>query len=536
MQLTFLGATQTVTGSCFLLEADDKKILIDCGMFQGSKLVRSFNRRDFLFNPAEIDAVLLTHAHIDHCGLLPKLVVEGFKGPIYCSKVTKELCSILLPDSAHIQESDAENTSRKRQRAGRAPEVPLYTIEQAYAALGHFETYAYEEEIRISQNIYMKMRVAGHIMGAAMFEVYVTEEGETTKFLFSGDVGQPEQPIIKDPEVIDSADYVIVESTYGDRVHQHFDAEIEIEKVINETYERGGNIIIPAFAVGRTQILLYYLQKLSNENRIPKIPIVIDSPLASKATEIILKNPQEFDEESKDLYHQYQNKMIELPQLRFTQSAAESRALNEAREPMIIISASGMADAGRVLHHLKHNLWREECSVLFVGYQAQGSMGRNLIEGATKVKLFGERIAVKAHIYNMGNFSAHADKEQLIELLSKIKNKPKGFFVVHGEYEAAQNFAEEIVRNFGANTYVPAFGDIAHITKDGWQIREAEAVAAAPAIQDLRAELKLIERKYREYRMQLERMLATNPTRLGEVKKRIDRIKKFVDNIFEDLK
>ena len=535
MQLTFLGAAQTVTGSCFLLEADQKKILIDCGLFQGSKLVRSFNRREFLFNPAEIDAVLLTHAHIDHCGLVPKLVVEGFKGPVYCTKVTNELCGILLPDSAHIQESDAEIATRKRKRAGKAPQLPLYTIEQAYQALSHFRPVAYKEEFHVSENISVKMHLAGHIMGAAMVEVLVTENGETTKFLFSGDVGQPEQPIIKDPDIIDNADYVIIESTYGNRVHENFDAESQIAKVINETYEHGGNIIIPAFALGRTQVLLYYLQKLSHEKRIPQIPIIIDSPLASKATDIILRNPQEFDEESADLYHQYKSKTMELPQLRFTQSAAESRALNDMREPMIIISASGMADAGRILHHLKHNLWREESSILFVGYQAQGSMGRSLIDGATKVGILGEKIAVKARVYNMGNFSAHADKEQLLELLQKMKSKPKGFFIVHGEYEAAHNFSEEIVRKLGANTYVPAFGDVAYITKDGWQVKETDAVAKVPAILELREELKLVERKYRDYKLQIEQLVSNQPTKLADIKRRINRIRKFIDNIFEDL-
>lgn len=535
MQLSFLGATQTVTGSCYLLEADGKKILVDCGMFQGSKLISSFNRRPFLFNPGEIDAVLLTHAHIDHCGLLPKLVNEGFKGQIYSTKVTYELCSILLPDSAHIQESDAETATRKRQRAGRSPQVPIYTIEQAYDTLKFFKTVNYGEKIQLSDNVYARMSISGHIMGAALIEVFVTEDGEPIKLLFSGDVGQPEQPIIKDPEVIKSADYVIVESTYGNRTHEHFDAESQLEQVINETYERGGSIIIPAFAVGRTQVLLYYLQKLSNEDRIPKIPIIIDSPLASKATDIILKNPQEFDEESSDLYEKYKSKMIELPQLRFTQTVQESRALNDSREPMIIISASGMADAGRIVHHLKHNLWREECSILFVGYQAQGSMGRRLLEGATKVKIYGEKIGVKAKICNMGSFSAHADRVQLIDWLGQIEEKPKGFFVVHGEYDAAKAFSDEIIKTFGANAYVPAYGDVAHITKTGWQIKEAEAVSESPAIFELRAELKQIERRYRDYRQQVEQMLTTQPSKLADIKQRINRIKKFVDNIFEDL-
>lgn len=535
MKLTFLGAAQTVTGSCYLVETDGKKILVDCGMFQGSKLISSFNRRAFLFNPAEIDAVVLTHAHIDHSGLLPRLVAEGFKGSIYSTKVTRELAGIMLPDSAYIQESDAENASRKRKRAGRPPQIPLYTIDQAYDALKYFKEANYGEKVAITENIAFRFQLAGHIMGAAVVELFITEEGKTQKFLFSGDVGQPDQPIIKDPAVIEEADYVVIESTYGDRIHEYFDPEDKIAEIINDTAKRGGNIIIPAFAVGRTQMMLWYLQRLYNAKRIPGIPIVIDSPLASKATEIILHNPQEFDEEAQDIYEQFKKNQIELPQLRFTQSVAESRALNESDEPKIIISASGMADAGRIVHHLKHNLWREECSIVFVGYQARGSMGRQLLDGAETVKLFGENIRVRAQIYNMGNFSAHADKNQLVGFLANIKEKPKGFFVVHGEYEAAHAFATELVRVFGANTYVPAFGDVATITADGWQVQEAEVVAAAPAIQELREELRMVERKYRDYKLRVEHILAEQPTRLADMKRRVNRIVKFIENIFNDI-
>ncbi len=535
MKLTFLGAAQTVTGSCYLLEANGKSILVDCGMFQGSKLVTSFNERPFLFEPAKIDAVILTHAHIDHCGLLPKLVVEGFKGPIYSTKVTYELCSILLPDSAHIQESDAENATRKRLRAGKEPRKPLYTVDQAFETLKYFQFIEYHEMTEILPSISVRLNVAGHIMGASMAEIFVDEDGDKTKLFFSGDVGQPEQPILKDPDVIDYADYMIIESTYGDRIHGQFDVESEIASIINQTVERGGNIIIPAFAVGRTQILLYYLQKLSNSGLIPKIPIIIDSPLATKATNITLKNPQEFDEESLEMYHQYRNKLIDLPQLRFTQSAQESRQLNETAGPMIIISASGMADAGRILHHLKHNLWRSECSVVFVGYQARGSMGRMLLDGTKRVRLFGETISVKAQIFNMTNFSAHADKEQLISWLKKMDKPPKGFFVTHGEYDAATAFSGELVRTIGAKTYVPGYGDVATIDKNGWQIQEAQKLEAAPAIAQLREELRTIEKKYNEYKVRMEQLLSASPTKYSDLKRRIGRIDKFVDNIFEDL-
>ncbi len=535
MKLTFLGASQMVTGSCFLLETKNSKVLVDCGMFQGSRVVSLLNRRPFAFNPADIDAVLLTHAHIDHCGLIPKLIAEGYKGKVYATKVTAELCSILLPDSAHIQEVDAENATRKRKRSGRPPTEALYTVDQAYEALGHFSPCNYGEEFAAAGDVKVKMQRAGHIMGSALVEVYVEEEGLTTKLLFSGDVGQPGQPIVRDPDVIDAADYIVIESTYGDEDHEQGDPVAELERVVNETVERGGNIIIPAFAVGRTQLLLYYLQELLHEKRIPPIPIVIDSPLATKATDIVLRNPQEYDEEATEIYKKQNNKLMDIPQLRFTQSVDESRALNEDTGPKIIISASGMADAGRVLHHLKHNLWRPECSVLFVGFQAQGTLGRNLLEGASRVRIMGEEIRVAAKIYNMSSLSAHADRTQIVDWLKGMKTRPKGFFIVHGEIDAARAFSSELNRAMGANTYVPAYGDSAVIDAEGWHIKESELVTGEPAIQELREYLANIEKRYIEYKLRMEHVLTTSPTKLNDLKRRVDRIVKFIDNIFSDL-
>ncbi len=535
MKLTFLGASQMVTGSCFLLETQNSKVLVDCGMFQGSRIVTALNRRPFAFNPGELDAVLLTHAHIDHSGLLPKLVADGYKGDIHATKVTYELCSILLPDSAHIQEMDAENATRKKKRAGRPPTEPIYTIEQAYEALTHFKGHNYDEEVNVTKDIKVKMKRAGHIIGSALVEVYVEEDGRTTKLLFSGDIGQPDQPIIRDPDLIDAADYVVLESTYGDEEHEKSDPVAELEKVVNEAVARGGNLIIPAFAVGRTQLLLYYLQELLHEKRIPSVPIVIDSPLATKATDIVLRNPQEYDEEATEIYKKQSNHLMNIPELRFTQSVEESRALNFTEGPMIIISASGMADAGRVLHHLKHNLWRPESSVLFVGFQAQGTMGRNLLEGASRVRIMGEEIKVQARIYNMSSLSAHADKVQIINWLKQMKEKPKGFFIVHGEIDAARAFSGELNRTLGANTYIPAYGDSAVIDETGWHIKQSETVSGAPAMQELRDYLAGIERRYVEHKLRMEHILEANPSRLADLKRRVDRIIKFIDNIFEDL-
>ncbi|MEG0831722.1 MAG: MBL fold metallo-hydrolase, partial [Acidaminococcaceae bacterium] len=470
MKITFLGATRMVTGSCHLLEANGKKILIDCGMFQGSKLVKSFNEREFAFNPASIDAVLLTHAHIDHSGLIPKLVKYGFTGRVHCTKVTEELCEILLPDSAHIQESEAEFANRKGLRAGKSFVEPMYTVDDAYLALQHFTTHPFKADIEIFPGITARYEVAGHILGSAIIDVFVEENGKCTKLLFTGDVGQPDQPILQDPHQTSGADFIITESTYGDRTHPEYDRETELCDIVKETVERGGNVVIPAFAVGRTQVMLYYLQKLMNENKLPKIPVIIDSPMAVKATQVMLLNPGEYDEEAQSIYKQQGGNLIRMSNVRYTQSPEESRMINTMDSPMIIISASGMADAGRILHHLKHNLWRKDSTIVFAGFQAEGSMGRRLIDGAKRVKIMGEDIAVAAKIVNMQGFSAHADKDQMMEWFEKMEHRPQAFFVVHGEYDAASVFAETLQRNLGTATAIPQYGDSVIIEGTNWKM------------------------------------------------------------------
>ena len=535
MKITFLGAARTVTGSCFLLETDKSKVIIDCGMFQGSKTIAELNRREFLFQPSELTAVILTHAHIDHSGLIPKLIKNGYRGKVLCTKVTKELCEILLPDSAHIQESDFENAMRKNKRSGKETKPPLYTIDDAYNALKYFQEIPLYEKIKISEDIVMRYRSAGHIMGAAVVEIYVTEADKEIKLLFSGDLGQPNQPIVRDPDEIKRTDYLIIESTYGDREHFEYDKEAELEKIINETYARGGNLIIPAFAVGRTQTLLYYFQKLIQENRIPDMPIIIDSPLAIKATDIILRNPQEFDEEASDIYTNQNNKLINIKNLRFVETSQESKALNTLDTPAIIISASGMADAGRVLHHLKHNLWRPECSVLFVGFQARGSLGRLILDGTKSVKIMGERISVKAQIHNLRGFSAHADRNQLFDWLKNLECRPSGVFVVHGESDVAEIFANDLRKVLGTATYVPQYGDEALIDGYTWKIKESEIIAKVPAIQDLRQELRSMEKNYYEYRMRLEQVLNRDESKIKEISRRLQKISKYMDENLSDL-
>jgi len=480
MKLTFLGAAKTVTGSSYLLEVGTQKILVDCGMFQGAKAITAHNSREFLYDPTSIDCVLLTHAHIDHSGLLPKLCKSGFKGKIYATNVTNELCGIMLPDSAHIQEYDAEIANRKGERAGRKPVEPLYTIADAYACLTHFAPVEYGALVTLSPNVKACFRDAGHILGSAMIEVWVTEDEKISKLLFSGDLGQPDQPIIKDPTFIDEADYIIVESTYGNRLHEDYDKEEKLASIINASVARGGNIIIPSFAVGRTQTMLYYLHNLLKSKRIPDMPVIIDSPLAISATDIFMHNTQDFDNEAIDmLYKDHENPLL-MPQLRFTKTAEESRALNDLDKPAIIVSASGMADAGRILHHLKHNLWRAESTVLFIGYQAQGSLGRRLIEGAKRVKVLGEEISVKATIYSLDGFSAHADQKQLLTWLGHFKTKPANIFLVHGEPEAAQTFSQLLTEEMGVSTYIPNYSDVATLNGREWQVEEA--IVVDPAI------------------------------------------------------
>lgn len=536
MKITFLGATRMVTGSCYLIETGGRKVLVDCGMFQGSKLVNAFNERDFVFNPGEIDAMVLTHAHIDHSGLIPKLVAQGYKGPVYCTKTTLELCGILLPDSAHIHESDAEFANRKGMRAGRKFVKPLYTVDEAYAALKNFVVRGFDEEFDIIPGIKAKFKVAGHIAGSAIAEIFAEEDGKKTKIIFTGDVGQPGAPILEDPEQLQGADFIITESTYGNRVHKVYDKAAELAEIVNDTAERGGNIIIPAFAVGRTQVLLYYFQKLAHEGKISSdIPIYIDSPMANKATQIVLGNPQEFDDEARAIYEMQGRHLLSMKQLHFTATAQESRMINEMPGTKIILSASGMCDAGRILHHLKHNLWREDSSVIIAGYQADGCLGRKLIEGVRQVKIMGEDIRVNARIYNLKGFSAHADKEQLLNWYSKMAQKPKAFFVTHGEVDASMELAGELQRRIGTAAYIPQYGDSVNISGSEWQVTEAAVASDVPEVAALKDYLKNLERTYLQHRAKIEQVVARDSGKVKDIRKKLEKIKKYVDDMLSSL-
>ncbi|MDY2684618.1 MAG: MBL fold metallo-hydrolase [Selenomonadaceae bacterium] len=532
MRLSFLGAAHTVTGSCYLLETKEKHYLIDCGMFQGSKRIRLMNYDDFSFNPADIEGVLITHAHIDHCGLLPKLVKEGFKGKIYATKSTCDLAKIMLPDSAHIQSADAEMLNRKGRRRGDQPVTALYSMEDADEALKHFVPVPYDKELAFAENIRVKFRDAGHILGSAIIEMWVTEDGKTTKLVFSGDLGQPNQPIIKDPTFIDGADFLLVESTYGDRVHQIYDHEEALMEIISDTMDRGGNLVIPSFAVGRTQTLIYHFYRLWKQGRLDgDIPIVIDSPLAIAATKIFLQNFTDFDEETIALF-QKSGKVPSFPQLRVCQTAAESRALNTSEGSAIILSASGMADAGRILHHLKHNLWRPESTILFVGYQAEGSLGRRLVDGIKRVRVLGEEIAVRAQIKMLDGFSAHADANQLMDWISRIQNpKPAKVFVVHGEGQSQEALKDRIQTECGEEVYIPFRGDLVQITGRSSEIQPSNIpeVSVEKEMEDV---LKDFDADYRQLRHKVLQLVIRQPKMMEPIIKVMTKGRNYLRKLF----
>lgn len=461
MKLIFIGADHEVTGSCHYLQVGDKHILVDYGMQQG---VDAFENAELPVCEAQIDYVLLTHAHVDHSGMIPQLVARGFRGQIFMTDATADLCSIMLRDCAHIQMQEAEWKNRKAKRsAGNAAVEPLYTMEDADNAIKKIVPCDYNTVIELCEGVKIRFTDVGHLLGSSSIEVWATEENITKKIVFSGDIGNKNQPLIKDPVYTADADYVVMESTYGDRFHaaERPDYVKELTQILQETFDRGGNVVIPSFAVGRTQEMLYFLRKIKEERLIKRhedFPVYVDSPLAVEATGIFHKNEADcFDEEAMRLVKKGINP-IAFPGLRLSITSDESKAINFENTPKVIISASGMCEAGRIRHHLKHNLWRPECTILFVGYQAVGTLGRVLVEGTDEVKLFGEPIQVRATIRTLTGLSGHADKQGLIEWITAFEKKPRKVFVVHGEDSVCKSFVECLQVEHGLKAYAPYSG------------------------------------------------------------------------------
>jgi len=531
MKLTFCGGARTVTGSSILLEAAGKKILLDCGLFQGGRRLRARNFSEYAYNPAEIDFIILSHAHIDHSGLLPRLVKDGFRGQVVATLATSDLSKIMLPDSAHIHVMEAEWLNKKNRRAGRPEVEPLYTVEDAEEALKYFTAINYYEPFRLSEKIVIKFFDAGHILGSAITEIAITENGTQVKLVFSGDLGKSKQPIIRDPDVIEEADYLIIEGTYGTREHEQEEQKLEIlQNVINETVSRQGNIIIPSFAVGRTQELLYFLSKLMSANKIPNLPIYIDSPLAISATQIFSQHPECFDVGMRQLLLKGQDP-FHFPEAIFTQTAEESQQINRQPGGALIISASGMAEAGRIKHHLRHNLWRKESTVLFVGYQAEGTLGRRIRDGAKKVRIFGEEIMVRARVVAIDGFSAHADRTELLSWLNKFQKKAKQVILFHGEEDVLTAFSAEIESSYKVSTYIPQYLETLELQPG---VEELKSTASALVRMKAREMLQEWQDLAHEFTARLEVALLDEEDEEGllELEKELDAVKNCIAENF----
>lgn len=522
MKITFCGASKTVTGSNYLIEAGDKKLLLDCGMFQGSAREEQMNFESFIYNPKDIDYLILSHAHIDHSGRIPKLVKEGFNGKIYTTHATYDLCEIMLMDSANIGMQDTEWENRKRVRKGLTPIEPLYNTNDVEESLKLFKPVYYNQEIKIDDTFTFRLQDAGHILGSAIVELFINEDGKTTKLVFSGDLGMPERPILMDPAFIEDADYLIIESTYGDRDHPTYtDSTKSLIKIIDDTSQKGGTVVIPSFAVGRTQDLIYQLNSYYDGEGLEeykKVPIYIDSPMAVSTTKVFEKNSNLFDEDAKNLILSGDNP-FDFENIFYVRDVEESKRLNTVKYPKVIISASGMATAGRVRHHLKHNLWDPKNSVIIVGYQAEGSTGRKLVEGAKKVSLLGEEIKVEASIYSLQGFSAHADRTMLLNWIGNFKKFPKKIFLVHGEEKAITALKSEIENKWQANVHVPDLGD---------------------SVELYAADTKFNDSPVKEYEQRHEELLHLTERVEGLLKEtNLDKDiydKKFVKNNYDDLK
>ena len=548
MKIQFCGATTGVTGSCHLITTAHHKVLLDCGQFQGGKAQEELNYEPFPFDPAEVEYLILSHAHIDHCGRIPLLVKRGFKGQIYCTDATADLLDIMLKDSGHIHEQEAEWQNRKNARAGRPPVEPLYTELEAEESLKFVKPVLYDQLIELNDEMRICFNDAGHILGSGEIELFVSEKEEgsegvhTSKIVFSGDLGVMDRPILRNPTIIKKADYVIMESTYGNRNHPDNSMDVNnLVDIICETAARGGNTVIPSFAVGRTQELIFELNKIyenlqdPRQKKLADLKIYVDSPMASAATEIFKKNAQVFDEDTKDYISKGDNP-LEFPNLKFTQSTEESQWLNIDKEPKVIISASGMCEAGRIRHHLKHNLWDARNSIIFVGYQAEGTLGRCLIDGQKEVTLFGEKIQVNAKIHNLEGFSGHADMDGLLDWLKGFQKPPKQLFLVHGEPEVKIEFAKTIKEQVGFDAIPVNVNSEYELQHGGEVISMKEAIAEAVderKVNEARDNLYNVRRRLEDiiYNTDLSVDNTTDPEKLAKINNIILELEKSAINL-----
>ncbi|MBN2020202.1 MAG: MBL fold metallo-hydrolase [Sedimentisphaerales bacterium] len=461
IKLKFLGAAQNVTGSRHLLEANGNRLLIDCGLYQERQYL-SRNWDPFAVPPESINAVFLTHAHLDHCGLLPKIVRDGFKGKIYCTQATAEIARVILLDSAKLQEEDAEHKRKRHEKEGRKgpyPEIPLYTIKDAEACFPHFEPVEYKKPLKIADGVTVTLFNAGHVLGSSMVNIEVGQNGRKRSVLFSGDIGRPNRPIVRDPSVPEKTDYVVIESTYGDRTHCEIcDIKKQMADVINSTHEKGGNIVVPSFALERAQEILFYLSELLQENVIPHIVVFLDSPMAARITEIFKKHPELYDREMREVVAQHRSP-FDFPGLKMTSTSEESKAINHISGTVMIIAGSGMCTGGRIKHHLVNNISRKESTIMFVGYQAAGTLGRIIVDGAKQVRILGQKYKIRAKIAQINGFSAHADKNEMLGWLMKFKTPPRQIFLVHGEPESERAFGSFLRDKTGWKIAVPEYNE-----------------------------------------------------------------------------
>ena len=529
MEIQFLGAAQTVTGSCYFVKTAKSKFLIDCGMFQGNRILKEQNYGAFTFPVSSIDFVLLTHAHVDHSGLLPKLYKAGYGGTTYTTSATKQLCGVVLPDSGYIQENEVERKNRKLARTGSPLLSPIYTAQDARDCLRHFEGCPFDREIQVTPEIKVIFRNAGHILGAAIVEVMVWENNKETKIVFSGDIGNKDQALVRDPAVATGADYLIMESTYGNRRHIRFNNRVQLlAKTVVDTLARGGNVIIPSFAVERTQDMVYTLKILMDNGEIPRTDIYIDSPMAVEATKIFMEHPECFDDEATaEMEGAHAASLFEDKNIHYIRSVEESRAINTINGGAIIVSASGMCDAGRIKHHLKHNLWRSTSTILFVGYQASGTLGRRILEGDKMVNIHGEEIAVKAEIREISDFSAHADQQGLMQWLEACtKEKPAQVFLTHGEPEAIDTLKGRVEKLLGLPVIAPMHSDVHSLDTPIPAVAEKKAVSL-PGQGDVAA----VDDAFVAIREQLGKIAATP----GKDRKALEKLLARVHEIEEEL-